>query len=113
MARRAESVAVGVPVSIILPQREFESWFLTAASSLVGQRGLREDITPPDNPEFIRGAKEWLTRHMTPGRVYAPTVDQASLTQALDLQQARRCRSFDRCWREIARVCANFASGSR
>lgn len=110
LAARAASVARGLPVSVILPQREFETWFLAAAASLAGIRGLREDLVPPDNPESIQGAKEWLTRHMTPGRAYAPTVDQAALTHALDLEQARRCRSFNRCWREVERVCREVAS---
>jgi hypothetical protein len=102
---RATSVANGLPVSVILPQREFETWFLTAAASLGGKRGLIPDITPPDNPESIQGAKEWLRRHMTEGRTYSETLDQAALVHAMDFQQARRSRSFDRCWREVARVC--------
>jgi len=79
---------------------EFESWFLASARSLRGRRGLPQDLEPPDQPEEIRGAKEWLSNHI-PGGAYAPTVDQASLTHALDLTLARRAASFDKCYREI------------
>ena len=75
---RAESAGMGLPVSVILPQREFEGWFLVAAESLRGQRGLPPDLAPPRNPEGIRGAKGWLRERMH-GRVYSETIDQPAL----------------------------------
>ena len=62
------------------------------------------DLSSPENPEQIRGAKEWLDRRMTPGRKYSPTVDQAALVASLDLHAARACRSFDRLCREVGRL---------
>ena len=39
-------------------------------------------------------------------------VDQAALAAVMDLTAARRCRAFDRLYREIARLCSE-ASCSR
>src|SRR6267154_1410823 len=63
-----------------------------------------DDLSPPRNPEAIRGAKEWLSRNMIPGRAHSSTVDQAALVAGMDLTAAKRWRSFDRLWREIARL---------
>src|SRR5437763_859272 len=61
---RALACAQPQDISIIIPKYEFETWFLRAAESLGGLRGLVEGIVPPQDPETIRGAKEWLTRNM-------------------------------------------------
>jgi len=81
---RALPILRGLRVTVVIPKREFESWFLAAARSLAGRRGLREQLAPPENPEDIRGAKEWLSRNMIPGRAYSPTVDQAALVAGMD-----------------------------
>ena len=91
-------------VAIVIPKFEFETWFLTAARSLGGLRGLRSGLVPPADPEAIRGAKEWLGRNMMPGRSYSPTIDQAALVAGMDLVAARSCRSFDRFCREVGRL---------
>jgi hypothetical protein len=91
-------------LSIVIPKYEFETWFLAAAESLGGLRGLRHGILPPPNPEAIRGAKEWLSRNMTPGKKYSPSVDQVALVAAMNLTAARSCRSFDRLCREVERL---------
>jgi hypothetical protein len=99
-----------VPVIVILANREFETWFLAGASSLCGKAGLRPSLQFVDEPESVRGAKEWLTKNMSSGRIYSPTVDQARLTALLDISAARRSASFDRCCREILRVCLQYGS---
>jgi Domain of unknown function (DUF4276) len=70
---RATPAGIGLPVSVILPKREFEGWFLAAAESIRGKRGLPPDLTPPQNPEEIRGAKEWLRKRIR-GGVYSRTI---------------------------------------
>jgi hypothetical protein len=45
-------------ISIVIAMREYEGWFLAAAKSLAGQRGLDEKLVPPIDPESIAGAKE-------------------------------------------------------
>lgn len=97
---RARSPAMGLPVSVIVARREFEAWFLAAADSLRGKRGLPADLTAPDEPEAMRGAKEWLQERMS-GRVYSETIDQPALTALFDLNQARTASSFDKCYREL------------
>lgn len=101
-ARRARG---DVEVGIVLANREFEAWFLAGAESLRGQRGLLPNLEAPPEPERIRGAKEWLRSRMESGRVYSVTLDQPALTHALDLHRTRKASpSFDKCWREIARL---------
>lgn len=94
-----------VPISVVLAKREFESWFLAAAASVSGKRGLALELEGPDDPEEVRGAKEWLRRHMSPGTTYAPTQDQPALTAVFDLNTARvTSPSFDKCHREVTRL---------
>lgn len=97
---RVRLARADLPSSVVLAKREFESWFLASAESLRGNRGLPEGLESPEQPEEVAGAKEWLTNNML-GGTYASTVDQASLTNALDFTLARRAESFDKCYREI------------
>jgi len=80
------------------------SGYLAAAESLAGRRELRTNLSSPEHPESIRGAKEWLTRHMQAGRPYSPIPDQAAFAANLDLQAARRAPSFDKFYREVVRL---------
>ena len=88
----------------MLAKREFESWFLAAAESLQGKRGLKNNLQSPDNPEAIRGAKEWLKQRMENRETYRETIDQFELTKHFDLDQARHADSFDKCYRDIIRL---------
>ena len=101
---RASKVRPDLPVAVVLAKREFEAWFLAAAPSIRGQRGLNPDMDAPPNPEEIRGAKEWLSRQMTGNRAYVETLDQPALTALFDLNQARQADSFDKFCRELTRV---------
>jgi hypothetical protein len=100
---RADKAAMGLPVSVVLARREYEAWFLAAALSLRGKRGLSFTLTPPERTEEIRGAKEWLNERME-GHTYSETIDQAALTGIFDLQQARAAPSFDKFCRELERL---------
>jgi len=91
-------------ISVVLATREFEAWFLAAATSLRGIRGLSADLEPPERPEGIRGAKEWLSRRKTDGTTYSEVIDQPELTSLFDFAQAMNALSFKRCHREIARL---------
>jgi hypothetical protein len=104
---RARSAGLGLPVSVILSQREFEGWFLAAAESIRGKRGLPPDLITPRNPEEIREAKGWLRERMR-GRVYSETIDQPALAAIFDLTQARSARSFDKCYRELQSLIERF-----
>lgn len=95
IARRAQTVLPHRLVSVVCANREFEAWFLASAESLNGKRGLViPQQEPPQNPDAIRGAKEWLSRRIPNGR-YHETTDQAALAAVMDLETARqRSRSF-------------------
>ena len=104
LLNRARAVRRDVPISVVLAKQEFEAWFLAAAESLRGRRGLRIDLEPPAQPESVRGAKEWLADHMTGNGHYVETLDQPALTAVFDLTAARQADSFDKCWREMNRL---------
>lgn len=104
LLQRALSARSDVSLAVVIAKREFESWFLAAADSLRGHRGLAADLGPPPDPEAIRGAKEWLDAHMESGRAYVETLDQPALAARFDLDMARRADSFDKCCREITRL---------
>ena len=104
LLRRASEVRSDLPIAVVLAKHEFEAWFLAAAESLQGQRGLRNDLLPPINPEGIRGAKGWLRQRLESGETYRETLDQPALTARFDLDQARQADSFDKCYRDIVRL---------
>lgn len=99
---RAQAARPDKLVSVVLPNIEFEAWFIAAAGSLGGKCGLPDGLEVPDNPEGIRDAKGWLTARRTDGLQYSPTVDQATLASAFDLEQARKIApSFDKFCRDV------------
>ena len=92
-------------IKVVVAKREYEAWFLAAAGSVAGRRGLPDDITAPDAAESIRNAKGWLTSRMPPGRAYKETRDQPALTSLFDLPTARRgAPSFDKMWRTVTQL---------
>ena len=114
--RRARAKRADLPISVVLAKQEFESWFLAAARSLRGRRGLADAIEPPDDPESVRSPKGLLSRWMTPPRTYSETLDQPALASVFDLAAARRADSFDKLWRDVGgllREVARRAAESR
>jgi hypothetical protein len=103
---RACAARGDIPISVVLAKHEFEAWFLAAAESLRGRRGLRDDLVTPVQPESVGGAKEWLADHMRGDHHYVETLDQPALAAIFDLAAARRADSFDKCWREMNRLMA-------
>jgi hypothetical protein len=89
------------PVRVVLAKAEYESWFLAGADSIAGFRGIRPDVTAPEEPESIRDAKGWLSDRIA-GRSYRETLDQPALTARVDLDRARRAAaSLDKLWRDV------------
>lgn len=107
LLRRAQRSRADMLISVVLANKEYESWFLASAASLSGKRGLRQELESPANPEAIRGAKEWLTAQMPRGRRYSETVDQPALTAVFDINAARVSDSFDKFYREVQRMLEN------
>lgn len=89
-------------VGVVLACREYESWFLAAADSLAGYRGLPKDLTAPADPEVARDAKGWVRQHRG---LYDSRLDQAALTSRIDLEAAERnSRSFRKLCSEIETI---------
>lgn len=92
---RAKQVLPHRSLSVVLANREFEAWFIGAATSLNGHRGLvvgAADLAV--EPERPRDAKGWLGGRMS-GGTYGETTDQPAFAALMDLQEALdRCRSF-------------------
>lgn len=101
---RARQARADRQIGVVLAKCEYETWFIASAESLRGKRGLPNDLTSPEHPESIRGAKEWLERHMPPRRGYSEPLDQPALTACFDMRAARKADSFDKCYREIAKL---------
>jgi hypothetical protein len=49
-------------ISVIMAKLEYEAWFLAAAESLRGKRGLPSDLKITADPEYICDAKGWLSQ---------------------------------------------------
>ena len=98
---KARQIRPDMKISVVLAKKEYEAWFIAAAESLRNKRSLPNTLSRPSAPEEIRGAKEWLSRHMPQGIRYSETSDQAALTAVFDMEAARVADSFDKCYREI------------
>ncbi len=92
-----------LPVKVVLPKVETETWILAAIESVRGQRGIRDDAQSPPDPESVRNAKGALSACMAGTRGYVATDDQPALLSALDLSlAAQRCPSFAKLRRDVA-----------
>lgn len=80
---------------VALAYREYETWFLAAAESLRRHHGLPIDLSAPGQPESIRDAKGWISRHLRP-RAYDEIVHQLAFTRVFDLEAASAVPSFAR-----------------
>lgn len=98
---RARAVLPRHSVSVVLANREFEAWYIGAASSLNGIRGLQ--ISNEDanfDPEVPRDAKGWLRLRMQSG-TYGETTDQPAFAARMNLELAmNRSRSFQKLCKE-------------
>jgi len=92
------------PAAVVIAKGEYENWFLAAARSVAGARGLQPALVPPPDAEAIRGAKEWLGDRMQGSRRYSEVLDQPALSALFSLQEARNARSFDKFFRDVVRV---------
>lgn len=104
LSQRARAVREDLPIAVVIAQREFESWFLAAAPSLEGRRGLSGDLHPPPDCDAVRDAKGWLSRRIAGGR-YHEVTDQPALSAVFDLVQAQlHSRSFRKLYKECAAI---------
>jgi len=91
---RAEEIVLDRRISVVLANREYEAWFIAAAESLNGLRGLSVSESDQIESESIRDAKNWIGCRIKAGK-YREVTDQPAFTAAMNLQQARNnSRSF-------------------
>lgn len=93
-----------VTMSVVLPEREFETWFLHAATSLAGSVGLPETLVAPARAGEIRGAKEWLAARMGKHAPYRPRLHQPKFAARMSLAMLNEVRSFLKFRKEIRRL---------
>ena len=84
---RARACIPHVRVSVVLAKREYEAWFIAAAESLDGHRGLAFDPADTSDAETPRDAKGWLRERMK-GGTYGEMTDQPAFSARFDLRQA-------------------------
>lgn len=102
---RGAPVAPDCHVSVVLAKIELEAWFIAGIESLRGTHGIREDATPPLDPEGITDAKGWLTNQMLGKRTYIPADDQASFAQLFNYAgAASRSRSLRKFIKDITQI---------
>ncbi|MEY4511681.1 MAG: hypothetical protein RLZZ450_3803 [Pseudomonadota bacterium] len=104
LKRTAQLARPDREIAVVMPNREFEAWFLASIESLRGKRRVRHDATWVGDPESARHAKAQLQLRID-GPRYSPTVDQAGLVAHMDLAMARsRSPSFDKLCRDVERL---------
>lgn len=85
---KAQALRPGWPIKIAFLVKEYESLFLHDEAAT---RAVFTDIPKnthfPDNPEGIRGAKEWLSKQRPKGFAYKETTHQEKITAHLNLQE--------------------------
>lgn len=92
--QRASQVVPHRRISVVLPKREYEAWFIAAAKSLHGKRGFNCPGKLPEDAEVPRNAKGWMRENMSSG-TYSEVLDQPAFSQLFDFQQAfDNSRSF-------------------
>lgn len=98
-------------LSVVLANREYEAWFIAAAASLDGVRGLTLPLAEHDmDAELPRDAKGWLNKRMA--GAYNPILDQPALSQVFNLDEAHsRSRSFRKLCREWEKHCTTQTAG--
>lgn len=87
-----------VDTACVLPNPEYETWFVAAAASLCEYLDV---VSVPTDPETSRTKKGWIEHHFRQGR-YSPPIDQPRLTARMDLAMCRaHSPSFDKLCREL------------
>jgi hypothetical protein len=97
LVQRARAVARHIPIQVVVANREYESWFLSALASLRRAGYIPPGSrlpTPLSEVESIRDCKKRITQLLD--RPYEETIDQSDFTGALPFtaSMARRSRSY-------------------
>jgi hypothetical protein len=93
---------------VALAHREYETWFIAAASSLGGHYSLPLDLYPAADFDTIRNAKGWLSERMEVA--YDPVTHRLAFTRIFDLEAACSSHSFNRFYRYICNLIGDARS---
>lgn len=100
LLKKGRSHRGDVDFSCVIANVDYETWFVAAAPSLSGHLDLSEYDADLD-PEAARLGKGWIKQRIRRVK-YSETVDQPSLTKAMDLALCRtKSPSFDKLCREL------------
>jgi hypothetical protein len=114
-----ESERLPFPAAVTMFYKEYEVLFLASLPSIVGKdwqddrgnvrTGFPIDTCYSDDPQTIRGVKEWLSRKLPSGRAYKPSLDQLPLTRllAFDLLRKVELPCFGTLERSLRFLAAN------
>jgi hypothetical protein len=105
LLKRARFAADGVPVAVVVANREFEAWFLADLEALCKAGAVQGTaVEAPEDLEARAGCKAAMGRLL--GESYEPTLHQPTLARALSFSAAARTASpsFDKLVRELERL---------
>lgn len=77
------------PIEFSFVVKEYESLFLAERHALVAEFPALANVPFPNDPEAIRGAKEWISRQLPIGIAYKPTIHQRDITVRMELGSLR------------------------
>jgi hypothetical protein len=80
----------------VLPNVEFETWFVAGADSLRGFNGFPEDLVKPTEPEKKKLGKKWVKRNLA--EKYIETRDQPRFVSKLDIAE---CYAASRSFKKL------------
>lgn len=120
----AEALDLPLPVAIAVAKCEYEAWFLASVETLAGRPlkskgghergGIIAGAAFEADPEGVRDAKGRLSDLMPANCAYKETLDQAPLTQIMDLEPVRnRSRSFRRMDSALGFLVEQIRTGGR
>jgi hypothetical protein len=85
-------------IACVMPNPMFETWFVTAAASLRGKKGIPVYVPKPDDPERDGLGKAWVKNHLP--LKYKETVDQPRFVGHISLTE---CRDSSRSFRKLVK----------
>jgi hypothetical protein len=91
LAERAAQLRPGWPIAFAFLVKEFETLFLhDEAATRMAFPDIPKQVVFPEQPERIRGAKEWLSKSRPKGLAYKESSDQAKITKYLNINLLRQ-----------------------
>jgi hypothetical protein len=112
MANRALIHNPHTATAVVAAKYRYENWFLASLETLSSKRGLISELPTIIDPEGISNPKNWLTKHKDQGRIYKETLDQAPMSQLIDINLAQeRSRSFRRLVNAVGELLDSISSG--